>query len=239
MNVFHAEDLERSNTLLVNEIAYFVQSVPARKELRKRLLADIPPAVTVEDDGPPPPSPWRGYRLCLQAFLETKASHAVIIQDDCVVCRNFAPAIELIAQAHPNMPVCLFVSGTRSKTLNHYAQAMRSKLRYSNIWFQDFLPVVAVLWPRTKVEEFLEWTKDMKLPGMPNPRSDDAVVGSWMKFTRQRVLATIPSLVEHPDDTLSVKWHTSQVPSGTGNKRRRAFAYIGDADPLELDWTML
>jgi len=117
-------------------------------------------------------------------------------------------------------------------------KAARNGNRYSTIWFQDFLPVVAVLWPRAKVEEFLEWSKDAKLPGLPNPRSDDAVVGSWMKFTRQTVLATVPSIVEHPDDTLSVKWSEgSNVPSGTENKRRRAFNYIGDSDPLELDWT--
>lgn len=193
----------------------------------------------MEDSGPPPPSPWRGYRLCLQAFLETSASHAVVIQDDAIVCANFAAAIERIAESHPDIPICLFVSGTKSKTLQLYARAIRSQVRYSQVWFQDFLPVVGVLWPRTKVEEFLEWSKDAKLPGLPNPRSDDAVVGSWMKFTRQTVLATVPSLVEHPDDTLSVKWHESNVPSGTGNKRRRAFHYIGDSDPLELDWTTI
>jgi hypothetical protein len=59
-----------------------------------------------------------------------------------------------------------------------------------------------------------------------------------MKFTHQTVLATVPSLVQHPDDTLSVKWNAeSKVPSGTGNKRRRAFWYIGDDDPLDLDWS--
>ena len=125
----------------------------------------------------------------------------------------------------------------KTKTLRNYMRATRSHFRYSNIWFQDFCPVVANIWPRAKVEEFLEWSKDAKLPGLPNPRSDDAVVGSWMKFTKQKVLATVPSLVQHPDDTLSVKWHTSNVPSGTGNKQRMAWNYIGDGDPLELDWT--
>lgn len=126
----------------------------------------------------------------------------------------------------------------KTKTLRNYTRAMRSGFRYSSIWFQDFLPVVGVIWPREKAEEFLEWSKDAKLPGLPNPRSDDAVVGSWMKFTKQRVLATVPSLVQHPDDTLSVKWgEGSNVPSGTENKYRRAFAYIEDTDPLELDWS--
>jgi hypothetical protein len=175
--------------------------------------------------------------LCLRRFLKTGASHGCILQDDVLVCRNFVTAVERICDVHPDIPVCLFVSGTRGHTLKHYSQALRAGKRYSQIWFQDFVPVVAVLWPRIKAEEFLEWASTAKLPGMPNPRSDDAVVGSWMRFTKQRVLATVPSLVEHPDDTPSVKWSAgSSVPSGHENKRKRAFAYIGDSDPLELDW---
>lgn len=207
--------------------------------MRERLLAQIPPAVVIEDAGPPPPSPWRGYRTCLQAFLESGVERAVILQDDVIVCRNFALAVEAIARVHPDIPMCLFVSAAKTKTLKQYMRAMRSQNRYAPIWFQDYLPVVAVLWPRAKAAEFLEWSQDAKLPGLPNPRSDDAVVGSWMKFTRQLVLATVPSLVEHPDDTVSVKWHESRVPSGTQNKFRRAFSYIGDGDPLQLDWSSI
>lgn len=213
-----------------------MQSVPARRELRERLLTALPLAVVVEDDGPRPPSPWRGYRMCLDE-IPAQATHALIIQDDTIVCDNFTLAVDRIAQA-VDVPVCLFVSGARTKTLRHYQQAMRSKLNYSQVWFQDYCPVVATLWPRAKVDEFLEWwSAGPKLPGMREPyRSDDAVVGSWMKFTRQKVLATVPSLVEHPDDTLSVKWNESRVPSGTGNKYRKAYNYIGERDPLELNW---
>lgn len=227
------------NSLATSDrIAYIVQSVPQRRELRGRLLDQLPLAVVVEDDGPRPPSPWRGYKDCLDA-IPPDVTHALIVQDDAVVCANFTKAVERIAR-HVDVPVCLFVSGARTKTLIHYRQAVRSGLRYSKVWFQDYCPVVAMLWPRTKVNEFLQWyADDPKLPGMVKPyRSDDAVVGSWMKFTRQTVLATVPSLVEHPDDTLSVKWNESRVPSGTGNKRRRAFQYIGDANPLELDWDL-
>jgi hypothetical protein len=174
--------------------------------------------------------------MCLRAFLETGASHGCILQDDVVVCRNFAAALAQIVESQPDLPVCLFVSGTRSHTLKRYRRSIDARESYSQIWFQDFLPVVAVIWPRVKVQEFLEWAKDAKLPGMPNPRSDDAVAGSWMRFTKQKVLATVPSLVEHPDDTPSVKWgEDSRVPSGHGNKSKRACWFIGDDDPLELD----
>lgn len=170
--------------------------------------------------------------------IPPEATHALIIQDDTVVCRNFTLAVERVIDAHPDVPVSLFVSGRKTKTFMHYAQAMRRKQRYSQIWFQDYCPVVALLWPRAKIEEFLEWwAAGPRLPGMREPyRSDDAVVGSWMKFTKQTILATVPSLVQHPDDNLSVKWNESRVPSGNGNKRNRALYYIEDVDPLELDW---
>lgn len=189
----------------------------------------------MEDDGPSPPNPWRGYRLCLQTFLETTDSHAVVIQDDGVVCRNFGPAVERITEARPEIPICLFVSGTRNATLKKYLRAMLAKQAYSTIWFQDFCPVVAMIWPRAKAQAFLKWSETAKLPGMPNPRSDDAVVGSWMKFTRQEVLATVPSLVEHPDDTPSVKHDIPKAP--LGSKSRTAIWFIEDDDPLLKDWT--
>jgi GR25 family glycosyltransferase involved in LPS biosynthesis len=177
--------------------------------------------------------------MCLRAALEADSPYAVVLQDDTVVCKNFTPALERIIEVYPDIPVCLFVSGNKTKTLRHYTNSMRAKWRYAPIWFQDYMPVVAVLWPRHKIEEFLEWSTDRKIKGLAEPyRSDDAVVGAWMKFTHQTVLATVPSLVQHPDDTLSVKWNAeSKVPSGTGNKRRRAFWYIGDDDPLDLDWS--
>lgn len=132
--------------------------------------------------------------------------------------------------------MCLFVSGQKTRTLKVYLRMMMQQRRYSTVWFQDFAPVVAMLWPRQKVEEFLEWAKDAKLPGMPNPRSDDAVVGSWMKFTRQTILATVPSLVEHPDDVVSVK-KDGFIDTWGKDRGRKACWFIGDEDPLQYDWS--
>lgn len=96
------------------------------------------------------------------------------------------------------------------------------------------MPVVAVLWPREKALGLHQWTSgDVRLPGIPHPRSDDAVAGYWMRMTRQEVLVTIPSLVEHPDDVPSVKGGTQRAGKG-----RNAFLFIGDADPLEITWLL-
>jgi hypothetical protein len=93
---------------------------------------------------------------------------------------------------------------------------------------------VAVLWPAPLTRAFLDWSRTNKVPGMPRPRSDDAVFGAWARMTRNSVLCTVPSLVQHPDDLQS----TVGLRARNGNdKGRVAVSYIGDGDPLELDWS--
>lgn len=94
------------------------------------------------------------------------------------------------------------------------------------------MPVVAVLWPMQKLHEFHMWALDNPLLVGREPRSDDAMAGMWKIRNRERVLATVPSLVEHDDG----------VPSliGTGRKKgdrsRRALHLAEDA--LDYDWTL-
>jgi NAD-dependent oxidoreductase involved in siderophore biosynthesis len=109
---------------------------------------------------------------------------------------------------------------------------MKANVRYITLNWRSFLPVVAVLWPRAKAEEFKEWADEHPtLPGQREPRSDDAMGGRWKMLTRQTVKATVPSLVEHPD----------QVPSLIGRRamwgkdRGRVAAFLA-ADGLEYEW---
>jgi hypothetical protein len=60
-------------------------------------------------------------------------------------------------------------------------------------------------------------------------RSDDAMGGRWMRTTRQRVVATIPSLVEHPDDAPST---IARKPGG----RTALFWHGVEWDALSVDW---
>lgn len=105
--------------------------------------------------------------------------------------------------------------------------------RYVPVYWREFVPVVAVLWPVEKISEFVPWAEKAHLPGEPNPRSDDSVLGYWMRKTRQTFLASVPSLVQHNDGEPSVK--------RGANERRpqdasRPAALLAD-DALEYDWT--
>lgn len=212
-----------------------VQHAPGREQPLARLLASLQtPAVVVADRGGGHPSPWRGYQQCL-ADLPADATHVVVLQDDTIACRNFPPAVERIAAEWPDHVVCLFLGGAPRRTASLARRAQANGRSYCRLHPNDFVPVVATMWPVQKAESLLSWTCDNPARlGHVDPRSDDAVAGRWMRYNREQVVCTVPSLVQHPDD----------VPSTIGRKHRAgedvnrvAALWIGADDPLALDWS--
>lgn len=180
-----------------------------------------------------PPSPWGGYRLCLQDIPE-EASHLLIVQDDALPCENFAPAAHQVAEANPSTPVCLFLALLPRDTRPRPAQALKMNRRYVMLSWRSFMPIVAVLWPRAKAVEFKEWAEQHPyLPGNREPRSDDAMAGRWKMVTRQTVLATVPSLVDHPDLEPSL---VGRRPMWGKDKGR--VAAFPCKNGLDYDWSM-
>ena len=178
-------------------LAARIQAHPARAHLLPALTASLSPLpVEVVAHASEPPSPWDGYRACLTDLPE--CSHLLVIQDDAVVCHNFVPALEQIAASN-DVPVVLFLARLPRRTSRDATLALKAHRRYVDLFIRDFVPVVAMLWPKAKAEEFMAWASTARLPGQPNPRSDDAVVGRWMLVTKQTIRATVPSLVQHPD----------------------------------------
>jgi hypothetical protein len=192
-----------------------------------------PLRVEVVEHASEPPSPWAGYQKCL-ADIPHACTHLVIVQDDTVPSRHFAKAVRQIAATHPEAPVCLFLARLPRDASLEAARAMKQDRRYVRLSLRSFLPVVAVLWPKAKAEEFLAWTQDNSvLPGVRgNPRSDDAVAGRWKMATRQTIYACVPSIIEHPD----------QVDSTIGKRSRhskaaaRTAAFIA-GDAALFDWS--
>lgn len=210
-----------------------VQHHPSRAHLIPELLHRLDGlAVEVIEHCSTPPNPWAGYRRCMAA-PPSYATHLLIVQDDVQICHNFVPAVKQIAEANPDAPVCLFLGRLPADTKPRVHQAMKMGRRYVTLSWRSFLPIVAVLWPVAKLVEFREWTEAFPyLPGTREPRSDDAMAGRWKMVTRQMVRATVPSLVEHPDEELS----TVGLRAQWGGKPRVA-AYLAD-DASAFDWSM-
>jgi hypothetical protein len=193
-------------------------------------------SVTVSLHESDPPNPWEGYQLALQRGLEDPGpTHLLVLQDDVALCRNLPRAVELIAQSKPDDPVVLFISRLPAGAAYRVRRAMMAGDRYVALTGGDkFCPVVAMLWPVTAARRFLDWAAVSKLPGYPRPaRSDDAVVGQWIRRTGAKVWVSVPSLVEHPDNVRSI-W--GQRASWGKDKGRIALHWIGEQDPLSLNW---
>lgn len=218
-------------------VAARIQAHPSRSHLWPPLIKALEPLpVEVSVHSSDPPSPWDGYRQALTDPPD--CTHLLLLQEDVAVCRNFPLAVERIAEAKPDNPVCLFLSWLPNPIVRDARIAIKRNERYIVARAAKFCPVVAVLWPAAAIERFLSWAETAKLPGHPgNVRSDDAVLGEWIRRARETVWICLPSLVQHPDMVPSVKGR--QNASWGKDRGRTALQWIGpDRDPLEFDWSI-
>lgn len=173
-----------------------------------------------------PPDPWAGYKLAMRRAVEQYPSvtHYVVLQDDVIPCRGFIGAVVERINERPEDMISLWVGGLRNDTTKSYRQAQIKHERWVQVGARRALDIhhcVALVWPRVKAEEFLHWTETNMLPGEGrNQQSDDAIVGAWARRTKNPFWATVPSLVEHDDDTPS----TIGRPQGGADRRAISFA---------------
>jgi hypothetical protein len=160
-------------------------------------------------------------------------SHVLVIQDDSQPVLNFAPAISSIAASNLNVPVCLFLSAIPRGTLSYALRAYRRGQVYAPVFLNsNIVPVIAILWPRAKAEEFMEWTRSgVRLRGHPTPRADDGIVAQWMQRTHQEFRVTVPSIVEHDVSVPSVKGGNRVWTNDHGGR-----AYFLAENALDYDW---
>lgn len=202
-----------------------VQHHPSRAHLLHRfdgLDADV-----IEDPAPhETSSPWRTYQQCLAATPDD-CTHRLILQDDTVPCDGFLDAARAAVAACPSVMVAFFVP----MSMRHGADAVRRARAAGHAWVDlapqapAWIPVVALCWPRHVAADMVAWDAAQRSRGQ---RADDAHVGRFVRDRCARVWATVPSLVEHPDDT----------PSLIGNKhrqRKRQAAVYGTG--MGVDWS--
>lgn len=206
-----------------------VQHHPARADLLARLLPRLRPykPSVVTDPGGPVASAWRCYRACLATPWQ--GDRLLIVQDDAWPATGFATALNKIVAAHPESMVALFMAGAPYRTARQILLAARAGRHYTAVHPSDFAATVALLWPREDADAFLAWT-DTNLK--KHTVGDDNVVGAFLKATGRRVVVTVPSIVQHPDDVPSLigRRHAN------GRNRYRVAASFYDGDVSRLDW---
>jgi hypothetical protein len=179
-----------------------VQSVASRASLLGRLVDGVAPLDTlvVVDEGEKA-DPWRGYRRCLEAGVASGREHVAVVQDDAIPCFDFACHLGCVIEEDPGAALVLFLAAQPRLTAHAAVAARRDRVTFAPLHARDWLPAVAVCYPRQMCEQILEWSGSVS---GRHSRSDDHMLGRWARETGARVLVTVPSLVQHPDDVPSV-----------------------------------
>lgn len=208
-------------------VSVAIQHHPKRAGLIPDLLAalDAPAVVCTDPDpGKDRTNSWTTYRLCLAHAPDD--GHLLVLQDDVEPCRNLVAAAEQIARYFPQGVVCLWHGKQPTRGAIQYRIAAGEGCRYVVIRAQPWVPLVATLWPARLARQLATWS-DANPIRLRQVRADDGVVALYLSaVNRVSVYATLPSLVEHPDRDSIRK----QV------RGRVALDFIGDDDPLDLDW---
>jgi len=181
-------------------VAARIQAPPSRRHLRERISLGFPTEVVEHQSVPP--NPWQGYQQCLTDLPD--CTHLLVVQDDCVPASNATAAVEQIAADNPDVPTVLFFPKVTIRTSKWVRHAMVNDKPFTEMHRSDFLPCVAVVWPKAKAEEFLYWATEVMVKPRRPDRADDGVAGRWMRATRQKVMVACPSVFEHPDDVPSL-----------------------------------
>lgn len=181
------------------------------------------------------PSPWRCYRECL-ARTPADATHRLILQDDVLVCPGFTDAVRAAVAARPDRMLAFFVgSQSYEHAQNVYGAAGRGE-SWAQLGTQTWVPVVALLWPARLARELPPWADAKFESEWPlDVRADDAVAGHFLRERGESVLASVPSLVQHPDVIASIihgRGFDGNLPD------RQAACWIADCDVTTIDWSL-
>lgn len=184
-------------------------------------------AVVVTDPDPDAKqtNSWRTYQECLKHARTGR--HLLILQDDVEPFPHMLIAAEEIARYTKTMVVCLWHGSQPTRGAIQIGASAGQKHRYAPLRAQPWVPLVACMWPGFIARDFLAWAKENDGKRYPTGiRTDDGVATRYLTAKRHRVVATIPSLVEHPDtDSIRKK------------PRGRTALRTPNRDLLDYDWS--
>lgn len=199
---------------------------PSRQKFIDALTRRLPDAEVVldrENDR------WETGRRALLTHVDTGSDHALIVQDDAILCRNFVRSCEVVAEAAgTERPVALYTGKVRPHQFTVTPAVRHARL--SGIpWLEMAGPWwgVAIILPTAHIPAIVEWGDENA-----SIRNYDRRISAW--YERQGVMCwyTVPSLVDHRP----VAENPSLIAGRDGN--RRAHWFVGEEDSgLGIDWS--
>lgn len=218
------------------QLSVAIQHHPSRRDILGRLSGSLT-GLDVEVVTDPEPesrirSAWRTYRRALEQ-TPAWSTHRLIIQDDAVPCRSFPEVLQRAVAAKPDSLLVLCVNGI--PVLN--ARAVQRAGAQGHSWVeyvigQMIISTVALVWPVRLIGPTLDYIDAQNWPD--SFTSDDERVAKAMRALGEQAYATVPSLVDHPDDVESVCMKKPKY----RNPARLTACFVPDCcDPLTIDWT--
>lgn len=145
------------------------------------------------------------------------ATHLLIVQDDALLCDDFARRALEAVTARPDALLALFTPGFPFMA-RRIEQQRRLGEAFAVLPPAAFTPLVAQIYPRAHVDGLLAYSDGSRWPRATRMgTADDAIVAGYVRANRLAVVATVPSLVEHMDEVPSIA-----KPSHRQGKHRRA-----------------
>lgn len=219
----------------MTHVSFAIQAHPTRAELAEALAAKIGGPVEIVYDPDPDAeirSPWRTFRHLLER-TPSEATHRLQIQDDTLVCRNFRAAVERAAEAHPDRVLVFFVNEMNALNVRAIRESCQRDLPWAELRTGYWCPVVCSCWPVDLICGLTAFVDEQRWP--PKFVADDEICGRFLRGINHFPLASVPSLVEHQDDVVSLVARRQ-------NMMRQAVCWIGDCaecdDASLIDWTL-
>ncbi len=154
-----------------------------------------------------------------------------MLQDDVQLCSDFSLAAARAIEARPDCAICFFVGGQPGDAAHRILAAQKRREVFTSISPRRWVPAVALAWPTQIIPDFLDYVNGQNWPDQFV--SDDEAFGRFFRENGTEIVATVPSLVEHPDEVESLIGRRAR---GGLDRGRVAAWFIGDADPLEIVW---
>jgi len=210
-----------------------VQHHPARAGLLP-LLTQLGDHEVVADDPALPMSPFRCYLECLRRTPKG-ATHRLVVQDDAIPCVGFREFAEQAVRERPDDLIAFFVPGRTLLRRDMLAHHRRGE-RWYTLPNLNWTPTVALCWPAGMARAFVPFGEDViatrALRGLTT-QGDDPYVGAWRKKHDVPVVATVPSLVQHPDTVTSL-FRPHRKPQAGRNRARVAALFVDDLPTLRV-----
>lgn len=214
-------------------VRFAVQAHPDRAADASELAEALNGRVIFDPDpGSRQRSPWRTYRRCIELF-PPEASHLVIVQDDVRLCAGFPDAARAAIAARPDHLIAFFVGGEPSDHARAVVEACERDLPWARLEASRWCPAIALGWPRRLAVDLLAFVDVQQWPR--EFTADDEIIGRYVAGRGVVPLATVPSLVEHPDTAPSLIGLRHR--GGRDYARVAACMIPDDCDATAIDWT--